>query len=83
HPFGPNPQRGVFRTTDGGANWERVLFVSDSTGAVTLAMNPENPRVLYAGTWRAERKPWTMISGAREGGIYKSTDAGDTWEKLG
>jgi photosystem II stability/assembly factor-like uncharacterized protein len=82
HPFGPNPMRGVFRSRDGGANWEKVLFVSDSTGAVSLAMNPDNPRILYAGMWRAERKPWTLISGAREGGIYRSVDGGDSWEGL-
>ncbi len=82
HPFGPNPERGVYRTRDGGASWERVLFVSDSTGAVDVAFDPSNPRILYAGMWRAERKPWTMISGAEEGGIYKSSDSGDTWVRL-
>jgi photosystem II stability/assembly factor-like uncharacterized protein len=82
HPFGSNPERGVYRTRNGGADWERVLFISDSTGAVDLAMNPGNPRVIYAGMWRAERKPWTMISGAAEGGIYRSVDSGDTWTRL-
>ncbi|HSJ26178.1 MAG TPA: hypothetical protein VK929_15980 [Longimicrobiales bacterium] len=82
NPFGRNPERGIFRTRDGGRNWDRVLFVSDSTGASDIAMNPANPDELYAGMWRAERKPWTIISGAREGGIYKSTDGGDTWTKL-
>ena len=82
HPFGPNPERGVYRTRNGGADWEQVLFVSDSTGAVDLAMSPGNPRVIYAGMWRAERKPWTMISGATEGGIYRSADSGDTWTRL-
>ncbi len=82
HPFGPNPERGVYRTRNGGADWERVLFISDSTGAVDLAMNPANPRIIYAGMWRAERKPWTMISGAQEGGIYRSSDSGDSWTRL-
>ncbi|MBT8478673.1 MAG: glycosyl hydrolase, partial [Gemmatimonadetes bacterium] len=82
HPFGPNSERGVYRTRDGGAEWENVLFVSDSTGAVDLALNPANPRIIYAGMWRAERKPWTMISGASEGGIYRSNDSGDTWTRL-
>ena len=82
HPFGPNPERGVYRTRNGGVDWERVLFISDSTGAVDLALNPANPRIIYAGMWRAERKPWTMISGATEGGIYRSTDSGDTWTRL-
>jgi photosystem II stability/assembly factor-like uncharacterized protein len=82
HIFGPNPERGVYRSRDGGGTWEKVLFVSDSTGAVDLAMDVTNPRVLYAAMWRAERRPWTLISGAREGGVYKTTDGGDTWTKL-
>jgi photosystem II stability/assembly factor-like uncharacterized protein len=80
--FGDNPQRGVFRTTDGGENWERVLHISDSTGVVDIALNPNNPRELYAGAWTAQRKPWTMVSGSREGGIFKSTDGGDNWQRL-
>lgn len=83
HPFGKNRERGVYRTKDGGKNWEAVLFLNDSTGASDIAMNATNPRVLYAGMWRAERKPWTMISGGPLGGVYKSTDGGDSWSKLG
>jgi hypothetical protein len=79
HAFGKNRERGVFRTRDGGRSWEHVLFVNDSTGANTVSMNPRNPRVLYAGMWRAERKPWTLITGGAEGGVYKSVDGGDTW----
>jgi photosystem II stability/assembly factor-like uncharacterized protein len=83
NPFGRNPERGIYRTRDGGRTWDRVLFVSDSTGASDIAMNPHDPDELYAGMWRAERKPWTIISGARgEGGIYKSTDGGNRWTKL-
>ena len=82
HPFGPNPERGVYRTGDGGQSWENVLFVSDSTGAIELLMNEHDPDELFAAMWRAERKPWTMISGAREGGIYRSRDGGDSWQKL-
>lgn len=82
HPFGKNPERGVYRSRDGGTTWENVLFLNDSTGAVSLAMNPLNPRIIYAGMWRAERKPWTLISGGPEGGVYKTTDGGDTWTKL-
>lgn len=80
--FGPNAQRGVFRSTDGGASWEKILFVSDSTGAVDIEMDPTNPRILYAGFWRAERKPWTLIDGSTEGGVYKSTDGGDNWQRV-
>ncbi|MFB3111994.1 MAG: WD40/YVTN/BNR-like repeat-containing protein, partial [Gemmatimonadales bacterium] len=80
--FAANPERGVFRSTDGGANWEKVLFVSDTTGAVDLEFAPDNPNEIYATTWRAERKPWTIISGGMEGGAYKSSDGGDTWTHL-
>ncbi|MEZ4416063.1 MAG: glycosyl hydrolase [Gemmatimonadota bacterium] len=82
HAFGKNPERGVFRSRDGGATWEHVLAVSDSTGASALSMNPKNPRELYAGLWRGERKPWALISGGEDGGVYKSSDGGDTWTQL-
>ncbi len=81
-PFGRNTQRGVFRSRDGGVNWEHVLALNDSSGAADLAMNSRNPRELYAGMWRAERKPWTLISGGADGGVYKTSDGGDTWQKL-
>lgn len=82
HAFGPNPERGVYRSQDGGKSWERVFFVSDSTGAVDLEFAPDNPQEVYASMWRAERKPWTIISGGREGGVYKSSDGGDSWTQL-
>ena len=82
HIFGPNKERGVYRSRDGGASWEAVLQLSDTTGAISLAMNPQNPNEMYAAMWRAERKPWSMISGGLDGGIYKTTDGGDTWTKL-
>ncbi len=83
NPFKPNPERGVYRSQNGGESWEQVLFVSDSTGAIDLELNPDNPDELYAAMWRAERKPWTIISGdTSESGLYKSTDAGATWTKL-
>ena len=83
NPFGPNPQRGVFKSVDGGSTWEHVLFVSDRTGAVDIELAPGNPDVVYAALWRAERKPWTIISGddGMENGIYVSRDAGKTWSK--
>src|SRR6266542_1745437 len=82
NPFAPNHDRGVYRTTDGGKSWKQVLFVSDSTGAADLEFAPDDPQTVYATMWRVERKPWTIISGAREGGIYKSTDGGESWIKL-
>lgn len=83
HIFGPNEDRGVYRSKDGGETWELVLHVSEKTGAVDLAMNPANPRVLFAAMWTAERKPWTMIDGSEESAVYRTTDGGDTWKKLG
>jgi photosystem II stability/assembly factor-like uncharacterized protein len=80
--FAPNPERGVFRTKDGGKSWEKVLFISEETGAADLEFMPSNPEIIYATVWRAERKPWTIISGGEEHGIYKSVDGGDTWTKL-
>jgi photosystem II stability/assembly factor-like uncharacterized protein len=82
NPFAPNPERGVFRTADGGETWERVLFVSERTGAVDLEVAPDDPTLIYATLWRAERKPWTIISGGREGGVYRSRDGGETWAPL-
>lgn len=81
NPFAPNPERGVYRSRDGGATWENVLFVSDSTGATDLEFAPDDPNTIYASMWRGERKPWTIISGAMEGGVYRSTDGGDSWEQ--
>src|SRR5687767_1047576 len=83
-PFGPNDERGVFKTTDGGKTWKKTLFVNDSTGARVLAINPANPNELYAGMYRGFRKGWDIVSGgpATEGGIYKSIDGGERWTKL-
>jgi photosystem II stability/assembly factor-like uncharacterized protein len=83
NPFTNNVERGVFRSNDGGATWKKILFVSDSSGAADLELQPGNPNVIFASIWRGQRKPWTIISGAKEGGIYKSIDGGDTWTKLG
>ncbi|MCU0624083.1 MAG: glycosyl hydrolase, partial [Gemmatimonadaceae bacterium] len=81
-PFKPTRARGVYRTADGGRTWSKTLYVSDSTGAVDLELKPDDPTTVYAVMWRGERKPWAIISGAREGGVYKSTDGGLTWAKL-
>jgi photosystem II stability/assembly factor-like uncharacterized protein len=77
--FKPTAERGVFKTTDGGKSWKKTLFVSDSTGAMDVELMPGNPLVVYAWMSRIERKPWTIISGSREGGFYKSGDGGETW----
>ncbi|MEE8155204.1 MAG: hypothetical protein V3T53_09665 [Phycisphaerales bacterium] len=82
HIFGSNQQRGVFRSQNGGETWENVLFVNDETGAVDLAMDPLNPRVLYAAFWQVSRTPWSLESGGPGSGLYKSTDGGDTWNEL-
>ena len=82
HIFGPNEERGVFRSRDGGTSWEKVLFVSAQAGAVDLVMDARNPRILYAAVWRVVRKPWALISGGDDGGLYKSTDGGDNWTEL-
>ncbi len=79
HLFGPNEMRGVYKTTDGGANWERVLYVNNQTGASDLVMEYGNPDVLYAGTWRLLRTPYSLESGGEGSGIWKSTDGGDNW----
>jgi len=81
-PFRPNPERGVFKTTDGGANWRHVLAISDSTGAMDVEIKPGDPSVVYAWMSRLERKPWTIISGSLEGGFFKSTDGGDTFRQI-
>ena len=82
HLFGPNDQRGVFRTVDGGQSWQRVLFVDSDTGAVDLIMDPTNPRILYAGTWQVRRTPHSLESGGEGSGLYRSTDGGDTWQNI-
>jgi photosystem II stability/assembly factor-like uncharacterized protein len=83
--FKANAERGVFKTTDGGKTWKKVLFVSDSVGAADLELNPANPDMIYAWMWRGQRKPWTIISGAENStgvGFYKSTDGGEHFSKI-
>jgi photosystem II stability/assembly factor-like uncharacterized protein len=83
HAFGPNPERGVFRSTDGGKRWQQVLAVSPDAGAADLSMDPTNPRRLYAAIWQARRGPWFFHSGGPDSGLYLSEDGGDHWERLG
>ncbi|MGD8689442.1 MAG: hypothetical protein PVI37_05830 [Gammaproteobacteria bacterium] len=82
HAWGPNKTRGVFRSTDGGKTWKKVLYVNDTTGASDVVMSPGNPEVLYATMWDVRRRPWTLQSGGPGSGIYRSTDGGDTWQKI-
>lgn len=82
HLFGPNEERGVYKTTDGGKSWKRVLYVNNQTGASDLVMEPGNPSVLYAGLWRVIRTPYSLESGGEGSGLWKSTDGGDTWTNI-
>ncbi|HEY7095819.1 MAG TPA: glycoside hydrolase [Terriglobales bacterium] len=84
HPYGPNVERGVFRSLDGGAHWEKVLYKDENTGAIDLAFDPSNPQVLYADMWSSRRPPWTTggAYSAAGSGLYKSTDGGATWRQL-
>jgi len=82
HAWAPNPDRGVYRSSDAGKTWKRVLFVNDSTGACDLSMDPTNPRTLYAAFWQVVRRPWELVSGGAGSGLWRSLDGGDTWKKL-
>jgi photosystem II stability/assembly factor-like uncharacterized protein len=84
HPYGPNEERGVYRSTDGGATWQKSLYKDENTGASDIEMDPSNPEVLYACLWRARQGPWEDKNdyGGAGGGIFKSTDGGNTWNKL-
>ncbi len=82
HAFAPNEERGVFMTTDGGRTWARTLYIDNQHGCSDLEIDPTNPNILYAGMWSFERKPWTFHSGSEKGGVFKSIDAGRSWNKL-
>jgi len=80
--YGPNPERGIYKTMDGGKNWKLIHHVDDKTGAADLSMDMTNPRILYASMWDYQRFPWTVRSGGPGSGVWKSTDSGETWKKL-
>ena len=82
HVWGPNEQRGIFRSKDGGKTWDKILSRGDKAGAIDLIIDPTNANILYAGFWEVYRKPWTLESGGPGSGIFKSTDGGDTWTEL-
>ncbi|MEM7100128.1 MAG: glycosyl hydrolase [Pseudomonadota bacterium] len=81
-PFSPNSQRGIYRSTDAGDTWKKILFISERTGVIDLAMDPSNPDTLFATAWQVYRKPWQLWSGGDESGLYRSTDGGDTWQNI-
>jgi photosystem II stability/assembly factor-like uncharacterized protein len=80
--YSANPDRGVFKTTDGGRTWQKTLFVNDNTGAVDLVIDPKNPNILYAAAWERTRRAWNFVESGEGSGIYKSTDGGKTWKLL-
>ncbi len=82
HPFGPNKERGIFRTTDGGKTWDKVLYKDENTGAIDVSFDPQNPNILFAALWETRRTPWTLNSGGPGSGVYRSSDGGTTWKKL-
>jgi len=82
HPFGPNAERGIFRTTDGGKTWEKVLYKDDNTGGIDVAFDPHNPNILFGALWQARRTSWSMVSGGPGSGLYRSSDGGTTWKQL-
>ena len=82
HVFAPDPNRGIFKSTDGGRSWKKILFVDNNTGAICLVMDPGNPGLMYAATWQAIRMPWGLSSGGPGSGIYKTTDGGAHWTNI-
>ncbi|MDQ3907900.1 MAG: hypothetical protein M3268_06100, partial [Acidobacteriota bacterium] len=82
HAFGPNTERGVFMTTDGGRTWQKTLYIDEHHGVSDMDIDPQNPNIIYAGMWAFERKPWTHTSGSERGGVFRSIDGGRTWTKL-
>ena len=82
HAYGQNEERGVFRTTDGGKTWQKVLYKDNKTGAIDVVFDPNNSNIVFASLWEVYRKPWSLNSGGPGSGLYKSTDGGTTWTRL-
>ena len=82
HAYGPNEERGIFRSTDGGNTWQKVLYKDNQTGGIEVVFDPNNPNILFAALWQAQRTPWSLSSGGPGSGLYKSTDGGTTWKRL-
>jgi photosystem II stability/assembly factor-like uncharacterized protein len=82
HAYGPNPERGIFRTLDGGRTWEKVLYKNDRSGGIAVVFDPHSPSILYAALWEVVRTPWSLTSGGEGSGLYKSVDGGSTWTRL-
>ena len=82
HPYGPNGERGIFRTTDGGKTWEKVLYKDENTGGIDVAFDPRNPNILFGALWQARRTSWSLESGGPGSGLYRSNDGGSTWKRL-
>lgn len=80
--WGPNKERGVFKTTDGGKNWDKILYIDQDTGCADLTMETDNPRIMYAGMWTFRRRPWRFDDGGKNTAIYKTSDGGATWKKI-
>jgi len=82
HAFGPSADRGVFRTTDGGKSWTKVLYQDEQTGAIDVTFDPHDANIVYAAMWQVRRQPWNFSSGGRGSGLFRSTDGGVTWKRL-
>ncbi|MGA8286795.1 MAG: hypothetical protein WB796_18740, partial [Candidatus Sulfotelmatobacter sp.] len=82
HPYGPNTERGIFRTTDGGKTWDKVLYKDENTGGVDVAFDPRNPNILFAALWQVRRTSWGLADGGPGSGLYRSNDGGTTWKRL-